>query len=106
MGIKWPRICRKNKIRKMRPRYFESQKPEDSELKNLTSEERHRDSKLISLMEREMATGRSRFKAKALSEELNCTLEQLLGAFDTLFHPGYAAAVGPTPPKHPYSPGQ
>jgi len=90
----------------MRPKYPESQKLEDSELKNLTDQERHRDSTLLNLMQREMATGRSRFKAKALCEELNCTLEELLGAFDRLLRAGYVGAVGPTPPKHGYSDGQ
>ena len=76
------------------------------EMKNLTDDEQDRDSTLLSLMQREMAAGRWRFKAKALCQELNCTIEELLAAFDRLLCPGCVSAVGPTPPKHGHSDGQ
>ena len=90
----------------MRPKCPGSQKPEDSEMKNLTDDERHRDSRLLSLMQREMGAGRWRFKAKALCQELNCTLEELLATFERLLCAGCVSAVGPTPPKHGHSDGQ
>ena len=75
-------------------------------MKNLTDDERHRDSRLLSLMEGEMAAGHWRFKAKALCQELNCTLDELLAAFDRLLCTGCVSAVGPTPPEHGHSDGQ
>ena len=96
----------KNNVREMRLKCRGSQKLEDSEMKNLTDDERHRDSRLLSLMQREMAAGRWRFKANAFCQELNCTLDELLVALDRLLCTGCVSAVGPALPKHGQSDGQ
>jgi hypothetical protein len=61
--------------------------------------ETQRDAKLLSLMHREMNAGHWRFEAEALCQQLNCSLEELLAAFDRLLRAGRVSAVGPHPAK-------
>jgi hypothetical protein len=70
-----------------------------------TDEEMELDAKLLALMHRELNASKWRFKAKVLCEELNCSLEELLAAFDRLLCAGCVSAVGPTPPKHGHADG-
>ena len=70
-----------------------------------TNTETERDAKLLVLMRREMGTGKWRFKAKHLCRKLNCTLEELLAAFDRLGRTGHLSPVGPPPPEYDESGG-
>jgi hypothetical protein len=71
-----------------------------------TDEEIERDAKLLVLVHREMNAGKWRFRARGLCKELNCSLEQLLAAFDRLLRAGCLSTVGPSPPKHGHFDGQ
>jgi hypothetical protein len=64
-----------------------------------------RDAKLLVLLRRQMARGKWHFKGKHLCEKLNCTLEELLAAFDRLGRTGHLSPVAPPPPKYDESGG-
>ena len=69
----------------------------------ITDEQIELDAKLLALMHRELNAGKRRFKANVLCEELNCSLAELLAAFDRLLCARCVSVVGPTPPKHGHS---